>query len=910
MKKIIYFLIAASIIGGVAYVLTQTGMLKGDLYEQQGPALDIAVDTNIKDPNATVTLPTIDSDGDGLMDSDEALQGTDPNDPDTDDDGIPDGTEVNMKLDPLNPDTDGGGVKDGDELSGGTNANDATDDVKEAEIKEVDFSFGNVDYSNESKTFTIEVCQTGELDPNIKEVSYGYKISASDDSLITQESITLNASELKVDACSTIEVTSKALSSSSATKWSVSMMIDSIQSITESNEKNNMYEKTYDFSETAGQTPAVIDTVDFSITEATYSTDTGRVEAKICTEGTINSDWGTISIHVTATDSSGDVYVKEADQVQYIDVEKLLSNDCATVDTGISIDPKSINEVEMDLSLIVDHSSKISETNEQNNAYSETVSTGYSEEEEKEATIYYACTDVTIDPDSFTYTVDDQSETVELTVKVDLEKEMVSFWNKLGQYLSFFTWGSDWLKAFTLDVADTKATTYYSGVLVVETNGQGTLMDDKGNKGSSLEIPVLWTTETMILEHDLTYSGGSAGDIITAYIQQDQDCKDSLALQAPADTEKEESYACTDIDVDPSSWDITTDGTSFELNVKTISNGTDWKGTLNVSVNGSGTLTNKEGSSGSSLDFAVTGMESVTYVDYSGASASDVITAKVTGEDNCSESITISQSTVANNSSGDDGDDDDSSSTTATTTTTTSNTTSSNSTSSSNDDDEDEDSEYDFGSLTSDEPTCSESFLDVNSSDWAYYYIWRMFCTDIVQGRTANTYFVPDGEMTRAEAVKVLMLLSGKTVEDAYGKTESLVDMDSSHWAYYYFILAEDADVIRSRDNGGYAHPDDLITRGDFMLMMARTVADDTNGEEGTLYGWDEDDIPFSDLTTSDYYTYAMIIGYETWVDDPDEGTIRVFEGYSNGTSGAKNTIARSEAMALALRFYLAWYAE
>lgn len=59
----------------------------------------------------------MDSDGDGLLDSEEAQIGTDPFNPDTDGDGLSDGEEVrNYKTDPLNPDTDWDGLKDGAEV--------------------------------------------------------------------------------------------------------------------------------------------------------------------------------------------------------------------------------------------------------------------------------------------------------------------------------------------------------------------------------------------------------------------------------------------------------------------------------------------------------------------------------------------------------------------------------------------------------------------------------------------------------------------------------------------------------------------------------------------------------------------------------------------------------------------------
>ncbi len=64
--------------------------------------------------------PPVDSDGDGLLDSDELLLGTDPFNPDTDGDGITDGQEVALGTNPLNADTDADGLNDGDEVLLGT----------------------------------------------------------------------------------------------------------------------------------------------------------------------------------------------------------------------------------------------------------------------------------------------------------------------------------------------------------------------------------------------------------------------------------------------------------------------------------------------------------------------------------------------------------------------------------------------------------------------------------------------------------------------------------------------------------------------------------------------------------------------------------------------------------------------
>lgn len=65
---------------------------------------------------------TLDSDHDGLTDSQEKTLGTDPFKADTDGEGLTDGDEVLIwKTDPLNPDTDGDGYSDGLEVKGGFN---------------------------------------------------------------------------------------------------------------------------------------------------------------------------------------------------------------------------------------------------------------------------------------------------------------------------------------------------------------------------------------------------------------------------------------------------------------------------------------------------------------------------------------------------------------------------------------------------------------------------------------------------------------------------------------------------------------------------------------------------------------------------------------------------------------------
>lgn len=64
----------------------------------------------------TVTVTVLDADGDGLVDADEEVIGSDPTKSDTDGDGLSDYEEINWpSTDPTKPDTDGDGISDYDE---------------------------------------------------------------------------------------------------------------------------------------------------------------------------------------------------------------------------------------------------------------------------------------------------------------------------------------------------------------------------------------------------------------------------------------------------------------------------------------------------------------------------------------------------------------------------------------------------------------------------------------------------------------------------------------------------------------------------------------------------------------------------------------------------------------------------
>ena len=66
---------------------------------------------------AMVLTGCMDTDGDGISDTEEELLGLNPDDSDTDRDGLPDNVEVALGTDPFDSDTDRDGILDGEEAA-------------------------------------------------------------------------------------------------------------------------------------------------------------------------------------------------------------------------------------------------------------------------------------------------------------------------------------------------------------------------------------------------------------------------------------------------------------------------------------------------------------------------------------------------------------------------------------------------------------------------------------------------------------------------------------------------------------------------------------------------------------------------------------------------------------------------
>lgn len=118
-KKIIIIILAVALLFGISFGIVRLVQNRNNQTNQSLTAEQkFAAEMNAILEKARI----VDSDLDGLSNTEEKTLGTNPDKSDSDSDGLLDKDEMNIyKTDPLKADTDGDGKKDGYEVDIGTN---------------------------------------------------------------------------------------------------------------------------------------------------------------------------------------------------------------------------------------------------------------------------------------------------------------------------------------------------------------------------------------------------------------------------------------------------------------------------------------------------------------------------------------------------------------------------------------------------------------------------------------------------------------------------------------------------------------------------------------------------------------------------------------------------------------------
>ena len=112
---------------------------------------------------------------------------------------------------------------------------------------------------------------------------------------------------------------------------------------------------------------------------------------------------------------------------------------------------------------------------------------------------------------------------------------------------------------------------------------------------------------------------------------------------------------------------------------------------------------------------------------------------------------------------------------------------------------------------------CEDPFTDT-AGNFAEKAICILYDEDIVQGRSASLY-EPSASITRAEFLKIALLNAGLTITPDTSVVYE--DVSASDWYYSYVTYATAEGFIEGYEDGTF-RPNDEINRAEAMVMMLR----------------------------------------------------------------------------------------
>lgn len=170
-------------------------------------------------------------------------------------------------------------------------------------------------------------------------------------------------------------------------------------------------------------------------------------------------------------------------------------------------------------------------------------------------------------------------------------------------------------------------------------------------------------------------------------------------------------------------------------------------------------------------------------------------------------------------------------------------------------------------------------FKDMPRTHWASASAQTLLNKGIIGG-DAEGGLRPDANITREEAVKVLLL----TLEKEVQPTEGSIDENTSQWAKDYMLSANGTGVIKGDENGKF-NGRDAISRIDAMVIIARALQLEAGATETLSQFTDGAEIP-------DYAKAAVAKLVE----------LGIVKGYTDGSIGVNNNITRAELFTLMTR--------
>lgn len=174
-------------------------------------------------------------------------------------------------------------------------------------------------------------------------------------------------------------------------------------------------------------------------------------------------------------------------------------------------------------------------------------------------------------------------------------------------------------------------------------------------------------------------------------------------------------------------------------------------------------------------------------------------------------------------------------------------------------------------------PVTEAAFKDLDGYMWAQEAITYLAGKNIVNGRSEGE-FVPEGNVTREEFAKILVLTYGMYDEDAECEFS---DVSAERWSYKYVASLYNNGIVTGYGDGSFG-VSNLITREEMAVMMCRILVRQSkiDADYGTYTAFND----FNEISEFAVNSVLML-GYNG-----------ILSGDDSGNFNPKNSASRAEA--------------
>lgn len=125
-------------------------------------------------------------------------------------------------------------------------------------------------------------------------------------------------------------------------------------------------------------------------------------------------------------------------------------------------------------------------------------------------------------------------------------------------------------------------------------------------------------------------------------------------------------------------------------------------------------------------------------------------------------------------------------------------------------------------------PTGECPFPDLEPQAWYFPYVCSAYKNSIISGYP-DGFFRPEQTINKVEALKIALLQTGLPLQTDYN--DNFNDISPNDWFWEYARIADQYTIIVS-DRQGDLHPDEMLNRGDFSLLVYRLIRSQTSHSE------------------------------------------------------------------------------